>query len=191
MPLNLPILLTWLRIVFIPVLVLTFYCLPSPWAGPVSCLMFTMAGVTDAFDGYLARRWGQTSKFGEFLDPVADKLMVGIALVLLVQHDGRPLLAIPAAVIIGREITVSALREWMAELGARGTVAVSNVAKVKTIAQMVAIGFLLFREDVWPFPLLGLGVYDVGVVLLIAAAALTLWTMVAYLRAAWPALTRA
>ncbi len=191
MPLTWPNLLTLFRIALIPVLVVAFYWLPGPWGGPVCCLIFTLAGATDALDGYLARRMGQSSPFGAFLDPVADKLMVAVALVLLVEADPRPLITLSAAVIIGREITVSALREWMAELGVRGVVAVSALGKFKTIAQMVAIGVMLFRIDIWPWPVAGIGVYDTGVGLLLAAAALTLWSMASYLRAAWPRLNSA
>lgn len=190
MPCTLPNLLTLFRIILIPVLVLAFYLLPQPWSGPICCLIFTLAGVTDALDGWLARRLGQSSSFGAFLDPVADKLMVAVALILLVEANPEPLLTLPAAVIIGREITVSALREWMAELGARGVVAVSIVGKFKTVSQMVAIGFLLFRVDVWPWPVDGISVYETGLGLLLIAAALTLWSMASYLRAAWPRLMR-
>ncbi len=178
---NTPNLLTFLRIVLIPVFVGIFY-IPVPWARFACALVFSVAAVTDWLDGYLARRWGQTSPLGAFLDPVADKLMVAVALVLLVQADPRAMLALPAAVIIGREITVSALREWMAELGARGQVAVSKVGKFKTTAQMVAIILLILVVPSSP-------VYGFAMVLLYVAAALTLWSMVLYLRAAWPSLT--
>ena len=180
---NTPNILTLLRIVLIPVYVAIFY-LPVPWARLACALVFTAAAVTDWLDGYLARRWGQTSPLGAFLDPVADKLMVAVALVLLVQADPQPALALPAAVIIGREITVSALREWMAELGARARVAVSMVGKFKTTAQMVAIIFLILGE--LPF---GIPLYGLGLVLIYIAAVLTLWSMVLYLKAAWPSLT--
>jgi len=180
---NTPNILTLLRIVLIPVYVAIFY-LPVPWARLACALVFTAAAVTDWLDGYLARRMGQTSPLGAFLDPVADKLMVAVALVLLVQADPQPALALPAAVIIGREITVSALREWMAELGARARVAVSMVGKFKTTAQMVAIIFLILEE--LPF---GVPLYGLGLVLIYIAAALTLWSMVLYLKAAWPSLT--
>ncbi|MGD9164951.1 MAG: CDP-diacylglycerol--glycerol-3-phosphate 3-phosphatidyltransferase, partial [Chromatiales bacterium] len=132
---NIPNILTLLRIVLIPVFVLLFY-LPVEWARFSCALVFGIAAVTDWFDGYLARRWGQVSPFGAFLDPVADKLMVSVSLLLLVQADATPALAIPAAVIIGREITISALREWMAELGERAQVAVSVIGKFKTAVQM-------------------------------------------------------
>lgn len=179
---NIPNILTLLRIVLIPVFVLLFY-LPVEWARVSCALVFAVAAVTDWFDGYLARRWGQVSPFGAFLDPVADKLMVAVALLLLVQADPTPALAIPAAVIIGREITISALREWMAELGARAEVAVSVIGKIKTAVQMVAILLLIYET-----PVVGIPVFTVGFVLLYVAAALTLWSMVLYLRAAWPSL---
>jgi CDP-diacylglycerol--glycerol-3-phosphate 3-phosphatidyltransferase len=180
---NLPNSLTLLRIALIPVFVAIFY-LPVPWARPVCALVFTVAALTDWLDGWLARRWNQTSPLGAFLDPVADKLMVAIALVLLVQSDPGIALALPAAVIISREITVSALREWMAEIGARAKVAVSMAGKLKTTAQMIAIVLLILRD-----PLLGLPLHAIGMVLLYVAALLTLWSMYLYLRAAWPSLT--
>lgn len=179
---NIPNILTLLRIVLIPVFVLLFY-LPFGWARTVCALVFALAAVTDWLDGYLARRWSQTSPFGAFLDPVADKLMVAVALLLLVQSEPTPALAIPAAVIIGREITISALREWMAELGARAQVAVSMIGKVKTTVQMIAILLMIYEQ-----PLMGLPIYTIGFVLLYIAAILTLWSMVVYLRAAWPSL---
>lgn len=180
---NTPNLLTLLRIALIPVFVAIFY-LPLTGARLACALVFGAAAATDWLDGYLARRWGQTSPLGAFLDPVADKLMVAVALVLLVQADSRAVLALPAAVIIGREIAVSALREWMAELGARSRVAVSAVGKFKTTAQMVAIVLLILHR-----PVLDVPVYRLGLVLLYLAAVLTLWSMVLYLRAAWPSLT--
>jgi len=179
---NLPNMLTFSRIVLIPFLVLFFY-LPVKWGMAAATLVFVLAALTDWLDGYLARRWDQTSPLGAFLDPVADKLMVATALVLIVQADPEFWLALPAVVIIGREIAISALREWMAELGARANVAVSEIGKVKTAAQMVAIALLIYRDDVW-----GLPVYTIGLVLLYIAVLLTLWSMVIYLRAAWPQL---
>ncbi len=180
---NIPNILTLLRIALIPVFVLVFY-LPFNWARVGCALVFALAAVTDWLDGFLARRWSQTSPFGAFLDPVADKLIVAVALLLLVQSEPTPALAIPAAVIIGREITISALREWMAEVGARATVAVSMIGKVKTALQMVAILLLIYEKPLW-----GLPIYTLGFLLLYAAAILTLWSMVVYLRAAWPSLT--
>jgi CDP-diacylglycerol--glycerol-3-phosphate 3-phosphatidyltransferase/cardiolipin synthase len=179
---NVPNILTLLRIVLIPVFVVTFY-LPVEWGRAGCAVIFGLAAVTDWLDGHLARRWEQTSPLGAFLDPVADKLMVAVALVLLVQAEPKVALAIPAAVIIGREITISALREWMAELGARAKVAVSLIGKVKTTAQMVSIVLLVFRDSV-----LGIPIWTIGILLLYVAAVLTLWSMVVYLRAAWPSL---
>ncbi|MBP7712245.1 MAG: CDP-diacylglycerol--glycerol-3-phosphate 3-phosphatidyltransferase [Gammaproteobacteria bacterium] len=179
---NLPNSLTFFRISLIPIFVLVFYA-PLGSAHTATAIIFTLGAVTDLLDGYLARRLGQTSPFGAFLDPVADKLLVAVALVLLVQHDPRPWLAVAAAVIIGREIVISALREWMAELGKRTKVAVSYVGKVKTTAQMVAVILMLYRAPLGSFP-----TYEVGTVLLYVAAFLTLWSMVVYLRSAWPLL---
>jgi CDP-diacylglycerol--glycerol-3-phosphate 3-phosphatidyltransferase len=185
--------LTFARILMIPLVVVLFY-LPYSWAAPASGTVFILAAITDSLDGYLARRLGQTSALGAFLDPVADKLMVVTALILLVSYDPpdlemirfdpHVLITLTAAVIVGREITISALREWMAELGARGKVAVSSLGKLKTIFQMTGLSMMLFRSDVWFIPAFELGVYC-----LVAAAALTLWSMGVYLRAAWPALS--
>jgi CDP-diacylglycerol--glycerol-3-phosphate 3-phosphatidyltransferase/cardiolipin synthase len=177
---NLATALTWLRIAAIPAVVVVFY-LPGQWMRPLAALIFTIACVTDWFDGYLARRMGQTSTFGAFLDPVADKLMVAVALVLILQADPRVLIALVAAIIIGREIAVSALREWMAELGARSRVAVSGIGKAKTTMQMIGLGCMLFTHD-----FVGIPVYDIGLALLIIAAGITLWSMVGYVKAAWP-----
>ena len=184
MPWNWPNTLTWLRIFAIPLIAALFF-MPYPWADPSAGLLFAAAGITDSLDGYLARRLGQTSRLGAFLDPVADKLIVAVALVLLVSKDPRALIALTAAVIIGREITISALREWMAEIGQRRKVAVSQLGKYKTILQIVGLSLMLFR-----LPLLGLPIYKIGVVLTEVAAAATLYSMVAYLRAAWPELRR-
>jgi CDP-diacylglycerol--glycerol-3-phosphate 3-phosphatidyltransferase/cardiolipin synthase len=181
---NLPNLLTLFRIALVPVFIVLFF-LPLSWAREGCAVLFALAAVTDWLDGYFARRMGLVSPIGAFLDPVADKLMVAAALVLLVQADPTPWLAIPAVVIIGREITVSALREWMAELGDRARVAVSAVGKFKTAAQMVAVILLLYRDD-----FLGIPVYAVGFVLLYVAVILTLWSMTVYLRAALPSLLR-
>ena len=179
---NIPNSLTLVRILLIPVLVVVFY-LPWRWAHVATAALFTAAAVTDWLDGYLARRLGQTSTLGAFLDPVADKLMVAVVLVLLLQQHPTVALALPSAVIIGREITVSALREWMAELGARKKVAVSNVGKYKTASQMVALILMLYREPIGSLP-----TYKVGFVLLYVAAVLTIWSMCVYLVAAWPRL---
>ena len=180
---TVPNALTFFRIALIPVLVLVFY-LPFPWSNLVSTAVFGLAALTDWFDGYLARKLGQSSPFGAFLDPVADKLIVAIALVMRVQANPKWWCVIPAAVSVGREIAISALREWMAEIGERAQVAVSVIGKIKTTAQMVALLLLLYRE-----PLLTLPTREIGIVLLYVAAILTLWSMGIYLRAAWPVLT--
>ena len=181
---NLPNTLTWLRIAAIPLIVLLFF-MPYPWSDPAAGLLFAAAGVTDSLDGYFARRLGQTSRLGAFLDPVADKLIVAVALVLLISKDTRALIVLTAAVIIGREITISALREWMAEIGARRKVAVSQLGKLKTVLQIVGLSMMLYR-----MPILTLPIYRIGVVLTELAAAATLVSMMAYLRAAWPELRR-
>jgi len=188
MKFNLPNALTWFRVVAIPLVVVVFYApelfgWQDSWARPAAGLLFGLAGITDYFDGYLARRLGLTSSFGAFLDPVADKLIVSTALVLLLQADPQITLALVAAIIIGREITVSALREWMSLIGARAHVAVSIFGKWKTTLQIIGISLMLYRE-----PLLALPVYRIGEWLVYVAAALTLWSMIDYLRAAWPAM---
>jgi CDP-diacylglycerol--glycerol-3-phosphate 3-phosphatidyltransferase len=180
--LNLPNALTWLRILMIPAVIVIFY-LPYGWKDPVTCGAFALAGITDSLDGYLARRWGQTSRLGAFLDPVADKLIVTAALVLIVSRDPRWFMVIVAVVIIGREIAVSALREWMAEIGARGRIKVSVWGKYKTIMQIVGLSFLLFRQNLFDLP-----IYKMGLVLTGIAVVLTLWSMFLYLRLAWPEL---
>src|SRR4051812_21806708 len=184
MPFNIPILLTWLRVALIPLVAGVFY-LPDMWLSPfekgiASTAVFIIAAVTDWFDGFLARRWNETSAFGAFLDPVADKLMVAGALLVLVEF-GR-VNAVIAFIIIGREIAISALREWMAQIGASKSVAVSSIGKVKTAAQMIAIPMLLFNGAL-------LGMIDTrfwGSWLLGAAALLTVWSMLYYMRKAWP-----
>lgn len=180
---NLPNALTWLRILMIPAIVMLFYLLPFPWADPAACAAFALAGITDTLDGYYARKLGQTSRLGAFLDPVADKLIVAAALILIVSRDPRWFMAIAAIVIIGREIAISALREWMAEIGARSRIKVSVLGKYKTIMQIVGLSFLLFRQS-----LFGIPVYRLGIGLTAIAVVLTLWSMVAYLRLAWPEL---
>jgi len=179
---NLPNLLTVARIVLIPVFVVVYY-LPTHWSAIAATAVFVAAAVTDWLDGYLARRLQMTTALGAFLDPVADKLMVATALIVVLQADPQLWLALAVMVIVGREITISALREWMAELGSRAQVAVSEIGKFKTAAQMVAITLLIYREDLWGIP-----VYLVGQVLLSIAVVLTLWSMLLYLRAAWPML---
>ncbi|MUV14674.1 CDP-diacylglycerol--glycerol-3-phosphate 3-phosphatidyltransferase [Noviluteimonas gilva] len=182
MKMTVPTWLTIARIVMIPVLVLVFY-LPYKWTNFAAAFVFAFASLTDWLDGYIARRWNQYSAFGAFLDPVADKLMVATALFLIVQSHPTRWMALWAAVIVGREIAVSALREWMAELGQRKKVAVASIGKIKTIVQMVAVTLLLYQA-----PILGLPVFTIGEWMLAAAALLTLWSGFEYLRAAWPAL---
>jgi CDP-diacylglycerol--glycerol-3-phosphate 3-phosphatidyltransferase len=179
--LNISTSLTWFRIAAIPLVAVVFYW-SSPWARPAAAAVFILAAITDWLDGYVARRLQQTSQFGAFLDPVADKLIVSTALILIVQSDPRVLVAALAAIIIGREIAVSALREWMAGLGNRHRVAVSGYGKLKTIMQMTGLSCMLFAE-----PLIGLPIYEIGLVFLVLAAGLTVWSMLGYVRAAWPA----
>lgn len=187
MPLNLPILLTWLRIVAIPLLIAVYY-LPDSWVSAherdvAATLIFVAAAITDWADGYLARKLDQTSAFGAFLDPVADKLMVAAALIVLVQLGRAD--AIVATIIIGREVTISALREWMAKIGAAKSVAVSMIGKIKTAAQMLALPMLLYY-----LPLAGLDMKMLGNWLIWIAALLTLWSMGYYLRMAWPEIAK-
>lgn len=181
---KIPNLLTWLRIYLIPVFILIFL---SDWeyARPVSGIIFAVAGISDWLDGYLARRWGETSHFGAFLDPVADKLLVSTALVLIVSSDPNVWIILSAIIIIGREIAVSALREWMAGSGLRDAVKVKNIGKVKTAFQITALIALLYQ-----FPLLGLPTYAIGFVALLIAAVLTLISMSMYLHSAWQALQK-
>jgi CDP-diacylglycerol--glycerol-3-phosphate 3-phosphatidyltransferase len=205
---NLPNTLTWLRIFAIPLVILLFY-LPFRWADPAAGLLFALAGITDSLDGYLARRMNLTSRLGAFLDPVADKLIVAVALVLLLSKemppifvpgleglDGgfatlrpesvRAILVLSAIVIIGREIAISALREWMAEIGQRGKVKVSGIAKLKTIMQITGLSCMLFRWDLPILPGVSLPVFEIGLVLTVVAAVLTLISAISYMRAAWP-----
>jgi CDP-diacylglycerol--glycerol-3-phosphate 3-phosphatidyltransferase len=177
---TVPNALTWMRIFSIPLVVVLFH-LPYHWSDPAAGALFAIAGITDTLDGYFARKWGQTSRLGAFLDPVADKLIVAVALVLLVSKDPRLVVVLPAIVIIGREIAISALREWMAEIGQRRKVAVSRLGKLKTILQIVGLSMMLIRWDVWFLP-----TYQVGLVLTVIAAVLTLVSAIDYLRAAWP-----
>lgn len=180
MRLSIPNLLTLLRVAVIPVIVVLFY-LPYPYMRQLALCLYAAACITDWIDGYLARKWGETSKFGAFLDPVADKLLVTVSLVMLLESDPDGLLAVLVAIIIGREVTISALREWMAELGQRTSVAVGVVGKLKTIFQMVAIGCMI-----WKIRTFGIEWYTLGFYMLFAAAVLTVWSMLIYLRAAWP-----
>ena len=182
---TIPNLLTLLRVALIPVLVFMYYL---PIGGLYLAGVFILAGLTDWLDGYLARSLGQTSRFGQFLDPVADKLMVAVVLVLLVSDDGlvsqlfSPILfTIVAAIVVGREIAVSALREWMAELGNRGVVAVGFSGKIKTTSQFIAISLLLMGPEANGFPAL-----MCGELLFYIAGGLTLWSMIMYLKLAWP-----
>lgn len=180
---TIPNILTVFRIALIPVLMLVYY-LPFTWVNVAVTALFGLAALTDWFDGFLARKLGQVSPFGAFLDPVADKLIVAVVLVLLVQSTPAWWFVVPAAVIIGREIAVSALREWMAEIGERAQVAVSIIGKIKTTVQMIALLLLLYREPIGLLP-----TRELGIVLLYLAAILTLWSMIIYLKAAWPTLS--
>ena len=183
---NIPNILTVIRILAIPVFVVIFY-LPWTESNFWATFIFCAAALTDWLDGYLARKLEQTSDFGAFLDPVADKLMVVMALILLIERNPTPFpdvaLTHACAIIIGREIVISALREWMAEIGERAQVAVSVIGKMKTLAQMFAIPFLIYEYDIGQFP-----TSEVGFVLIWIAAALTLWSMLIYLKDAWPIL---
>ncbi len=178
---TLPNYLTFLRLLLIPVVVVLFL-LPTSWGKPAATLAFALAGFTDYLDGYLARKLGQSTAFGAFIDPVADKITVAAALVVLIHYYHDLWVTLPALVIISREILVSALREWMAEVGERATVAVSVIGKWKTMLQMLAIGGLLWQ--------LTPGMVQLAIALLVIAALLTLWSMISYLRAAWPILQR-
>lgn len=180
MKLNLANFLTLLRIAAIPVVVICFYS-PIEYARPIAAVLFGLAAVTDIIDGWVARKFGQMSRFGEFLDPVADKLMVAIILVMLVQAESNWFEDIIAMIIIGREITISALREWMATIGERANVKVDITGKIKTTLQMFGIGFMVYQND-----FMGIPVYTIGFVLLVLAAIMTIWSMIVYLRAAWP-----
>ena len=184
MPMNVPILLTWARVIAIPLLVAIYYAPFSNYAmmrDVLATVLFVVAAVTDWLDGYLARKWNQTSAFGAFLDPVADKLLVAACLIVLV-HDQR-VHGLIALIIIGREITISALRKWMASIGARTAVAVNQLGKWKTAVQMVALPMLLFNSVFF-----GIDTRLVGTWLIYIAAALTVISMVVYLKAAYPTL---
>ena len=180
MKLNFAIMLTLFRMAAIPVVVICFYS-PIPNARPIAAIIFGIAAVTDFIDGWVARNFNQQSRFGEFLDPVADKLMVSIVLVMLVQAESGWFEDIIAMIIIGREITVSALREWMATIGERANVKVSMAGKIKTTLQMFGIAFMVYHNEIF-----GIDIYAVGFALLVAAAGMTIWSMFIYLRAAWP-----
>jgi len=184
---NLPNMLTWMRILAIPLIVVLFLYAarhPGGVADPIAGGLFALAALTDSLDGYVARRLGQTTRLGAFLDPVADKLIVAVVLVLIVSRDPRERMVLAAAIIIGREIAISALREWMAGIGQHAALAVSGLGKLKTILQMLGLTLLLIRQ-----PLLGVPVYALGDWMTMLAAALTLISMGLYLRNAWPHLT--
>jgi len=182
--LTIPNAITLLRIVLIPIFVFAFFLPEFSWKHVLLTVLFFIAGISDWIDGYLARKLEQQSAFGAFLDPVADKLMVSIAMILLVSAHPGLWMAIPAIVIIGRELAISALREWMANLGDNNTVRVSWAGKIKTFAQLWAIGFILYEKDIGSFSPLFF-----GYILLYIATILTLWSMLVYLHAAWPVLT--
>ena len=184
MTLTIPTLLTLFRILTIPVMAVCFYW-QHPWSNVLTTAVFVFGALTDWLDGWIARRFDMYSAFGAFLDPVADKLAVTVALFLVVQAHPTMWMTMLSAVIVGREITISALREWMAQLGAHGLVKVAGLGKLKTIVQMVAISCLLFRESLFGLPIFGIGEW-----LLAAAAALTLWSGADYVRAAWPAMRK-
>ena len=183
MKITLPTAITLLRIALIPLFVVVFY-LPFSWANVAATVIFTLASLSDWVDGYLARTLKLESSFGAFLDPVADKLMVVVVIVLLVQAHPSLYVALPSVVIIAREISISALREWMAQLGSSTAVKVSYIGKTKTVSQMIALGFMIFSE-----PFLGLPIFQIGLVIYYFAALLTIVSMVIYLRAAWPIIT--
>ena len=179
---NLPNILTLLRIALIPVFIIVYYS-AWEWHNLAAAAIFGLAAATDWVDGYVARKYNLITAFGAFLDPVADKLIVVAAMVMLLEVHATPWFALPSIVIIGREIVISALREWMAEMGYRGTVAVAMIGKIKTWVQMVAIAVLLAAKPEHEFLTL------LGFIAIYIAAALTLWSMVHYLRAAWPQLS--
>ena len=177
--LNIPNILTGFRIFLIPIFVLFFY-VPGSWGNIAAAFIFCLAGLTDMLDGYLARKLNQQTRFGAFLDPVADKIMVAVSLVMIADHYATIWITIPAMIMICREIIISALREWMAELGQRASVAVSWVGKFKTSAQMLALFLLIWQHSLW--------MEWAGFFFLYTATVLTLWSMFVYLKAAWPAL---
>jgi CDP-diacylglycerol--glycerol-3-phosphate 3-phosphatidyltransferase len=184
MTITIPTWLTLFRILTIPLMVAAFYW-PHPQSHVLATAVFTLGALTDILDGWVARRFNMYSDFGAFLDPVADKLAVAITLFIVVQRHNTVYMALLAAVIVGREITISALREWMAQMGSHGLVKVAGLGKVKTIFQMVALGCLLYQQ-----PLFGLPIFLIGQSLLTIAAALTLWSGLDYLRVAWPSLQK-
>lgn len=184
MKITLPTAITLFRIALIPLFVVVFY-LPFSWANVAATLIFAIASISDWVDGYLARSMKLESSFGAFLDPVADKLMVVVIIVLLVEAHPSIYMSIPSVVIVAREISISALREWMAQLGSSTTVKVSFIGKAKTVSQMLALGFMIFSE-----PFIGLPIYEIGLAIYYVAAFLTIVSMLMYLRAAWPVISR-
>jgi len=183
MKITLPTAITLFRVALIPLFVVVFY-LPFSWANVAATSIFFVASVSDWVDGYLARIMKQESSFGAFLDPVADKLMVVVIIILLVEAHPSIYIALPAVIIVAREISISALREWMAQLGSSTTLQVSFIGKAKTVAQMLALGFMIFSE-----PLMGLPIFDIGLLLFYWAAFLTILSMIIYLRSAWPVIS--
>ena len=181
---NFANLVTFIRIVCIPLIAVVFF-MTYELSRPIAAVIFILAALTDWLDGWVAREFDQTSKLGAFLDPVADKLIVSVALILIVQSDPTILNSVIAAIIIGREIAISALREWMSELGASHQVTVTGYAKLKTVFQMFGLSFMLFK-----IPVFGIPIYLIGKILLIAAVVLTLWTMIVYLVKAWPVILK-
>lgn len=184
MKLNLANSITAIRILAIPLCVL-LYLMPFGWGENAAALVFAVAAISDFVDGYVARKFDQMTPFGAFLDPVADKLIVTVALVLLVFNQQSWMMTVVAVIIIGREITVSALREWMASQQASSRVAVSMVGKIKTTFQLIGLSFMLWGEDLWGMPIV-----EMGFAALLIASAMTLWSMWVYLSAAWPVLSR-
>ncbi|MDH3634734.1 MAG: CDP-diacylglycerol--glycerol-3-phosphate 3-phosphatidyltransferase [Gammaproteobacteria bacterium] len=184
MKITLPTAITLFRIVLIPLFVIVFY-LPFGWANVAATLIFAIAGISDWVDGFLARSMQQESSFGAFLDPVADKLMVVVIIVVLVEAHPSIYMVLPSVIIVAREISISALREWMAQLGSSTTVQVSFIGKSKTVAQMLALGFMIFSE-----PFMDLPIFEIGLWIYYVAALLTIVSMMIYLRAAWPVISR-
>lgn len=184
MRITLPTGVTLFRIALIPIFVVVFY-LPYNWSNLAAAAIFGLASLTDWIDGYLARVLKQESSFGAFLDPVADKLMVVVAIILLVEAHPSIYISIPSVIIVAREISISALREWMAELGSRSTIRVSWVGKTKTVIQLISLLLMIYAE-----PIAGLPVFDIGLAIYYLAAILTLFSMTIYLRAAWPVITK-
>ena len=178
MKINLPIFLSLIRILVIPILVVVFY-LPFWWTNIVCAIIFVLASITDAFDGYLARKFKQVTKFGAFIDPIADKLIVSVTMILIADQASSWVITLPILIIISREIIISGLREWMASLGSSDSVAVSVLGKLKTGLQMVAITCLL-----WGVPITNVTLFEVGLVLIYLAAVLSVWSMGTYLLAA-------